>query len=111
MPLVFAHGSKGYYSITATPPFHIIQAASFSDDSTKLVIAGCNSSLTSVVTAVIDLTDAIDLSNEFILLSGMAVGDQLQASPTLEPVIQVLFHPGSNDQFVTLSATIQGMED
>lgn len=106
MPLSLCARLKGllfYNSNSAFP--HIIQAASFSDDSTKLVIAGCNSSLTSVVTAVIDLTDAIDLSNEFILLSGMAVGDQLQASPILEPVIQVLFHPGSNDQFVTLSAT------
>lgn len=106
MPLSLCARLKAllFYDINSTFPY-IVQAASFSDDSSKLVIAGCNSSLTSVVTAVIDLTDAIDSSNEFILLSGMAVGDQLQASPALEPVTQVMFHPGSNDQFVTLSAT------
>ena len=106
MPLSLCARLKAllFYDVNSAFPY-TIQAASFSDDSSKLVIAGCNSSLTSVVTAVIDLTDAIDSSNEFILLSGMAIGDQLQASPTLEPVTQVMFHPGSNDQFVTLSAT------
>lgn len=93
-----------FYDINSSFPY-IIHAATFSDDSSKLAIAGCNSSLTSVVTVVIDLTDAIDPVNEFILLSGMAVGDQLQASPSLEPVTQIVFHPGSNDRFVTLSAT------
>ncbi|TNJ28775.1 hypothetical protein GMRT_15634 [Giardia muris] len=97
---------KGLALYRDMPSFPIaLHAAAFSDDGSKLVLVGANTTGTATVAVIFELVHAIGVSTEFVFLDRYYLGEQLQTSAAPEPAVCVAFQPGSTERFVTLSAT------
>lgn len=106
IPTALSARLKGMALYRDMPSFPItLHAAAFSDDGSKLVLVGANTTGTATVAVIFELVQAIGASTEFVFLDRYYIGEQLQTSAAPEPAVCVAFQPGSTERFVTLSAT------